>query len=286
MHIGVMTPKGHVGAHVMRLLVQAGERPRALVRDPGTLDPDIAEHADTAALDAWDADSVVAATAGLDALYWVSPTATDRDPVEAHMNAAGNLRAAVQANGIPRVVFQSSGGAEKRHGVGEIDGLAATELALDASGASVTHLRCGYFFTNLFMDLESIQGGELNTAMDLDRPLPWVAPEDIAAVAAVRLLSRSWTGRSVQGVHGPEDLTFRQVAGILTDALGHPVEPRRISDDDVRSTLASFGMSKAQVDAIVMMTVGIRDGYTPEDPRTAATTTPTALKGWAAAHLR
>ncbi|GAA2135570.1 NAD(P)H-binding protein [Glycomyces algeriensis] len=270
---------------MLRLLVQAGVRPRALLRDPGTLDPGIAAHVDTAPLDAWDADSVVDATTGLDALYWVSPTATDRDPVEAHVNAAGNLRAAVQANRIPRVVFQSSGGAEKRHGVGEIDGLAATELALEASGASVTHLRCGYFFTNLFMDLESIKDGTLATAMDLDRPLPWVAPEDVAAVAAVRLLSRSWAGRSVQGVHGPEDLTFRQVAGILTEALGHAVEPRQISDAELRSTLASFGMPAAQVDAIVMMTVGIRDDYTPENPRTIATTTPTALQGWAATHL-
>lgn len=285
MTIGVMTPKGHVGAHVLRLLVQAGVRPRALLRDPGTLEADIAEHVDTAVLDAWDAAGVVDATSGLEALYWVSPTATDRDPVEAHMNAAGNVRAAVQANGIPRVVFQSSGGAEKRHGVGEIDGLAATELALDASGASVTHLRCGYFFTNLFMDLESIRDGALVTAMDLDRPLPWVAPEDIAAVAAVRLLSRSWAGRSVQGVHGPEDLSFRQVAEILTDVLGHAVEPKQISDAEVRSTLNSFGMSESQVDAIVMMTVGIRDDYTPEDPRSVATTTPTTLKGWAATHL-
>jgi NAD(P)H dehydrogenase (quinone) len=63
------------------------------------------------------------------------------------------------------------------------------------------------------------------------------------------------------------------------------VESRRISDDDVRSTLRSFGMSAAQVDAIVMMTAGIRDDYTPELPRVIATTTPTALKSWAATHL-
>lgn len=53
MTIGVMTPRGNVGAHVIRMLVQAGERPRALLRDPSTLDTRIAEYADTATLDAW-----------------------------------------------------------------------------------------------------------------------------------------------------------------------------------------------------------------------------------------
>jgi uncharacterized protein YbjT (DUF2867 family) len=285
MTIGVATPKGHVGTHVLRLLVQAGERPRALLRDPATLDAEIAEHVDVAVLDAWDEATVVEATSGLRGVYWVSPTATERDPLEAHAAAARYISAAVDANGIERVVFQSSGGAEKRHGVGEIDGLAATELALDASSASVTHLRCGYFFTNLLMDADSIHDGVLATAMDIDRPLPWVAPADIAAVATARLLSPSWSGRHVLGVHGPEDLSFRQVAQRLTMILGRTVEAQQLSDDDVRSQLTGFGLPEAHVEAIVMMTVGIRDDFTPENPRSYVTTTPTTLEGWATTHL-
>lgn len=285
MTIGVMTPKGHVGTHVVRLLVQAGERPRVLLRHPASLDPAVAEHVEAVALDAWERDSVVAATRGLDALYWVSPTAMDRDSLEAHATAAHNLAAAIERNGIPRVVFQSSGGAEKRHGVGEIDGLAATELALDAAGASVAHLRCGYFFTNLLMDLEAIHGGELATAMDLDRPLPWVAPADIAAVAVGRLLSTGWSGRHVVGVHGPEDLSFRQVAETLGAVLGRPVAAKQLTDDEVRAQLRGAGLPDANIEAIVMMTAGIRDDYIPEQPRTYATTTPTTLRAWAAEHL-
>lgn len=285
MTIGVATPKGHVGQHVLRLLIQAGERPRALLRVPSTLDPVIAEHVDAVVLDAWDRQTVVDATRGLSGVYWVSPTATDRNPLDAHAAAAANIRAAVVENAIGRVVFQSSGGAEKRHGVGEIGGLAANELALDATGASVTHLRCGYFFTNLLMDLDSIREGVLATAMDIERPLPWVAPEDIAAVATARLLSTGWEGRHVQGVHGPEDLSYRQVAQTLTTVLDHPVRAQQLSDDDVRAELTGFGLSSTQVEAIVMMTAGIRDDYRPETPRSYVTTTPTSLHGWAAAHL-
>ncbi|MDF2992458.1 MAG: NmrA family transcriptional regulator [Microbacterium sp.] len=285
MTVGVVAPKGHVGAHVLRLLVQAGERPRALLRDPATLDPQIGEHVDTAVLDVWDAGTVIEGTRDLDAVYWVSPTATDRDPLEAHARAARNIRAAVETNRIGRVVFQSSIGAEKRHGVGEIDGLAATEVALDASGAAVTHLRCGYFFTNLLLDADAIAQGVLTTAMDLDRPLPWVAPEDIAAVAAARLLSTDWSGRQVQAVHGPEDLSFTGVAEQLSAALGRQVIAQRVSDEVVRDELHGFGLPDALVEATVMMTAGIRDDFTPENPRTYATTTPTGLRGWATAHL-
>ena len=32
------------------------------------------------------------------------------------------------------------------------------------------------------------------------------------------------------------------------------------------------------------MTAGIRDGFTPEQERAYVTTTPTALRGWLAAH--
>ncbi|GAB2603368.1 NmrA family NAD(P)-binding protein [Pseudactinotalea suaedae] len=285
MTTGVMAPKGNVGAHVLRLLIQAGERPRALLRDPGTLDSEVSELVETATCDVGDPQSVIDATAGLSALYWVSPTAMDRDPVAAHREVAEHLSAAVQRNGIERVVFQSSGGAEKRQGVGEIDGLAAIEVALDACGASVTHLRCGYFFTNLLMDAEGIRSGALSTAMDPDRPLPWVAPADVAAVAASRLLGGSWTGRHVQGVHGPEDLSFRDVASVLAEVLGHDVTVNQVSDDDVRTQLASLGMGQDSVEAIVGMTAGIRDDYTPEQPRSYVTTTPTTLRSWASAHL-
>lgn len=285
MTIGVVTPRGRVGSHVLRMLVQAGVRPRALLRDPATLEPAIACHVDAAPVDVWDAPTVAEATRGLEAVYWVSPTAFDRDPLVAHAAAATSICAAIDANGIERVVFQSSVGAEKRRGVGEIDGLAATELALNASSASVTHLRCGYFFTNLLMEMDSIRGGSLGTALKIDHPMPWVAPVDIATVAAGRLLSRDWNGHHVQAIHGPEDLSFVQVARILTSALGHQVTAYQLSDDDVRAALRAFGVPEAQVESIAMMATGLREDFTPDDPRTFVTTTPTSLQSWLATAL-
>ncbi|AYA25496.1 NmrA family NAD(P)-binding protein [Rhodococcus rhodochrous] len=286
MTVAITTPTGNVGRHVVRLVVQAGLRPRVLLRHPSALPSDVREYVDAVRVDQLDANSVVEATEGVDALYWVDPPTSLPDPLDGYRLATESLVAAVRTNGIRRVVFQSSGGAERRRGMGDIDGLALTETALDELGIDVTHLRCGYFLTNLLFDLDSILGGTLTTAMDVDRPLPWVAPEDIAAVATARLLSSDWHGRHVQAVHGPEDLSFREVAAVLGEVLDRSVTVRQVSDDDVRAELEGAGLTPQQVAAIVDMTAGIRDGFVPENPRDYTTTTPTPLAGWARTRLK
>ncbi|ACQ82287.1 NmrA family protein [Beutenbergia cavernae DSM 12333] len=286
MKIAVTTPTGQVGRRLVPLLLQAGERPTLLVRDAARLDPHVRAASDVVELDLGDVDAVVAATAGVDALYWVDPPTQDDDPAAGYARVGAVGAHAVQENGIPRVVFQSSGGADARGGFGEIDGLARTEEMLDATGASVTHLRCGYFFSNLFLDLDSLRGGELTTTLPLDLRIPWVAPADIATVGALRLLSTAWRGRHTQGVYGPADLSFSDVATVVSAAIGRDVVARRVSDDDVAAQLRAFGMSDAQVEGIVGMSRGLRGPHVPEDPRDVRSTTPTTLAGWAFAELR
>jgi len=193
---------------------------------------------------------------------------------------------AIEQHGIGRVVFQSSVGAERRSGTGEIDGLAATELALDATGASVLHLRCGMFFTNLLMDPRALEDGVLRVTLPIDLPLPWVDPRDIGDVAFARLLSPTWARYQVQAVHGPADLSYRQIAAILGEATGRPMAAAQIPDEDLRAALRDAGMGERQVEAMVGMSIGVREDFVPAAPRTVLTTTPTTLRAWAHEHLR
>src|SRR5690606_25388902 len=130
-------------------------------------------------------------------------------------------------------------------------GLAATEVALDGLDTDVTHLRCGYFFTNLLLDIESLKSGRLQTVLPIDAPMAWVAPRDIAEVAALTLLNREWTGHRVQAVHGPEDLSWSQVAGILTQGLGRDVTVERVADEEMRQQYVDAGMPAAMADAVL-----------------------------------
>ena len=94
------------------------------------------------------------------------------DPAAAYAELGAVAARAVVANAIPRTVFQSSVGAERRHGVGEIDGLGRAEELLDATGASVLHLRCGYFFPNLTMQLDNLRDGVVPVLLPVDHPMP------------------------------------------------------------------------------------------------------------------
>jgi hypothetical protein len=90
----------------------------------------------------------------------------------------------------------------------------------------------------------------------------------------------------VQAVHGPADLTWNEVAAVLSTATGVSIEAQRITDDEERAALRDAGMGEVAVEGIVGMGVGTRDGFTPEQPRSVLTTTPSSLAGWAITHLR
>lgn len=280
MRIAVTTPGGNVGHHLTRILLRAGVRPLLLTCHPDHLEAELLEHAEAVAVDTREPAQLVAATRGVDALYWVDPPSDSGDPLADHARATTALLAALGENGIRRVVFQSSVGAEKRLGAGEIDGLAATELALDGLGIDVTHLRCGYFFSNLLFETDALRAGRLQTVLPLDLPMGWVAPRDIAEVAATTLLNPGWSGRRVQVVHGPEDLTWAEVGRLLGEELGREIVVERIADQEMREQMLDAGMPAPMVQAMLGMSTGLRDGFKPEQGRSLISTTPTTLRSW------
>jgi hypothetical protein len=82
----------------------------------------------------------------------------------------------------------------------------------------------------------------------------------------------------VQAVHGPADLTWTDAAAALSTATGRTIEARQITADEQRAA----GLSEVVIEGII----GMSAGFTPEQPRSALTTTPSSLVGWAATHLR
>jgi len=270
------------------MLIQAGVRPTLLARHPARLDRATSEQADVVEADLSDVDVVVRATRNTDALLWIEPPTADpsADPVAWYARLGANAARAVTENGIGRTVFLSSIGAEMRSGAGEIDGLARTEELLDATGATVLHLRCGYFFTNLLGNLDSMRAGVLKAPMAVDYAQPWVDPRDIGEVAAARLLSAGWSGRHVQAVHGPEDLTLSRVAEIISEVTGHRVRAETISKEELRRSLRSAGLGDKQVEGIAGMSAVTCEDFIAEDKRSILTTTSTTLAAWAYVNLR
>lgn len=128
--------------------------------------------------------------------------------------------------------------------------------------------------------------GELGDISGLGRWALFSHPQADDQVATSWLLRTDWTGGHVQAVHGPGDLSWDDALAIVTQATGHAVQARRVTDDDMRANLARAGMNAKQVEVILGVSIGLRGGFTPEQARDATTTIPTTLTAWSYDVLR
>lgn len=284
--IVINTPTGHVGSRVVQLLIQAGVHPTVLVRDPSRLPAEIHSLTDIHQGDLFDERFVVESTKDADALLWVIPeNPKSEDPLGDIRRLGGIAAQAVTRNEVHLTVFLSSGGAEVRKET-LIGALGEVEQMLEETGANLLNLRSGMLFTNLLADAGMLKEGKLVTTTPLDLKSGWNDPRDVGDIAAARLLSPEWTGQLVQHVHGPEDLSYADVAEILGEVLGKPIQPVRIPDGDLLKGLLDSGASAAHADAMIAMLQSVASGELTQSKRSYVTTTPTTLASWAFAHLR
>jgi uncharacterized protein YbjT (DUF2867 family) len=113
-----------------------------------------------------------------------------------------------------------------------------------------------------------------------DRKLPTVATRDIATVAADLFLDHSWSGQESVPLLGPEDLSFNDMARIMSEVLGTPVRFQQISGEAYKANLMGLGMSDAMAQGMLDMAVAKENGLDNAEPRTPQSTTPTSFRQW------
>lgn len=283
MAIVVTTPTGHIGSRVAERLLAAGADVVLLVRHPEKLSEEFRRRATVRQGNTDDPDFVVRATEGADALFWLTPPSLTAPDMRAYYKKfADAVTAALRANRLLHVVNLSSFGAQKPEGVGFITRVGEIERAIDAFAANVLHLRPGAFFENFLIQVEAIRR---DGAIYLPGPgsvrHPMIATRDIGDMAAAKLLDRSWTGRSVLGLHGPADLNYDEAAVIIGAAIGKPVRHVAITPEQFRQAAAGWGASADFIDHYLEMVEGTSRPDAKAELRTPETTTPTTLAEWA-----
>ena len=227
-----------------------------------------------------DADFLTKATQDVDAFFWVTPPGYGSDDVRAFQNRLGKAAAtAIRTNHVPRVVNLSSIGAQFASGVGPINGLHDVEELLDEAADNITHLRPGFFFENLLWQADSIKKwGSISLPISGSQRYPMIATRDIGAVAAGRLTDREWTGHRVRELHGPADLSFDEVAAVLSKVMGRKITFVECDRRTMRQTLLDNAVSENVTDLMLEMYDAVETGkLRPIQPRSAETTTPTTL---------
>ena len=279
----LMGATGHTGGKIAQRLLTAGARVRAIGRNPEKLAMLASAGAEVLAGDSRDPAFLAQAFRGADGVYTLLATDGQAPDYAARQDEEGAAIArAVQASGVRRVVALSSLGADVPEGTGVIAGLHRQEERLrKIAGIDLLLLRPVSFFENLYDALGTIKdAGMLTDTVAPDLPVPMIAAEDIAAVAAQALLARDWTGVAVRELLGQRDISHRDIARLVGKAICQPELPYvQLSEAEMSEALVSAGLSPSFVALYLEMTrafneqrVGPRAGRTPEN------TTPTRFE--------
>jgi uncharacterized protein YbjT (DUF2867 family) len=280
--IVITTPTGTIGQQVLENVLQSGETIRVIVRDPVRLPSQIRNRVEVVQGSHGDIDVVTEAFKGADSVFWLVPPDPRADSVmAAYLDFTRPACDAFRSQGVKQVVVITALG----RGWPKNAGLVTASLAMDdliaSTGVSLRALTMPSFMDNILRQVESIRNqGVFFSPISGDRKLPTCATRDIAAVAAKFLLDHSWKGQASVPVLGPEDLSFNDMAKIMSEVLGKPVRFQQIPFEAFKARLTERGMSEAMAQATVDMFVAKNEGLDNAEPRTPQGTTPTSFRQW------
>lgn len=98
---------GYVGGRLVPVLLELGHHVRTTTSDPDRKQPWWRDRVETVVMDALDADQVVTACEGVDAIYYLIHGMGGDDFAETDRVAAASFAAAVRRHGVARVVYLS-----------------------------------------------------------------------------------------------------------------------------------------------------------------------------------
>ncbi|WP_028936684.1 NAD(P)H-binding protein [Pseudonocardia spinosispora] len=200
---------GNVGGAVLRQLLDAGERVRAVTRNPATAT--LPSGADVVGGDLLEPRSLCEAFTGVERVFLFPSPET-----------AAEVVTLAAANGVRRVVLLSSSSVvqgddnpiSRRH--------STVEDALRDSGLGTTFVRPGGFATNTLAWAPSIRAESVVRAPFARSSTNLIHEADIAAVAVAALLEDGHDGAAYE-LNGAGALTQVEQANLIGEAIGRQV---------------------------------------------------------------
>ncbi|MDA6072493.1 NAD(P)H-binding protein [Flavobacterium sp. AC] len=202
-----------------------------------------------------------------DAVFAMTPPNMGRVNIIANTTAAGQAFAtAIKETGVKRVVMLSSIGADLSHGNGPIAGLHNIEkIYKTLENVSLTFLRAGFFYTNLYNDVPMIKGaGIIGSNYGATTKIPFVHPEDIA-IAVAEELQKIESGINIRYIVS-DVRTPNDVAQTLGLAIGKPELPWiEFTDEQALVGMKEAGLPLEMAELYAEMGSGLRSGKIQED---------------------
>lgn len=288
--IVVTTPTGQIGHQVLHNLLTSSEPLRVIVRDPSRLSPRVRERVEVVQGSHGDPEVVTRAFAGADSVFWlVSPDPHAESVEAAYVGFSRPACDAFKRQGVKRVVGVSAfgRGAAVSGKAGNVTASLAMDDLIASTGISYCALAAAPFMDNLLRQVESIKNqGMFFDVISGNLKQPTCATRDIAAVAARLLLDHSWSGVASRPVLGPEDLSYNDMAQIMSEVLGKAVRFQQIPAEALKARLLQGGRSEAMTQGYLDMCAAYDQGLATTELRSAESATPTSFRQWCEEVLR
>jgi uncharacterized protein YbjT (DUF2867 family) len=282
--IVITAPTGDVGHQVLANLLKADAPVRVIVRNPCKLSDDVRAHVEVVKGSHADAEVVNRAFAGADALFWLLPPDPHAESLEAaYVDFTRPAAAALKTQGVKRVVCISALGRGTPFAgkAGHVTGSLAMEDLIASTGVALRTLTMPAFMDNMARRAGAIKSqGLFSSPISGDLKQPTCATCDIAAVAARWLLNESWSGQEDVAVLGPANISFNDMAEIMSDVLGKPVHFQQITFEAYKAQFLRFGFSEAMAQGMTDMMYAKNQGLDLGVARTSENTTPTSFRQW------
>ena len=265
---------GNVGSSVAETLLEKGEDVTVVTRSADQVSEWEQKGAKVAVADVMDTRKLHEVfKSGQRAFLLNPPGDFAKDNVTAEKRTVASILSALENSGIEKVVAESTYGAQKGDGIGDLGVLYEFEEGLRKLSIPADIIRAAYYMSNWEMSLESAKKeGVVHTFYPPDFKLPMVSPKDIGRIAA-RFLIEDSDGVKTHYVEGPEEYSSADVAEAFGKALGKTVEAVQIPPDRWFETLKQTRFSDIAASSMVKMTeLTLEAVESPESPMRGATT--------------
>ncbi|WP_294304237.1 NAD(P)H-binding protein [uncultured Chryseobacterium sp.] len=284
----VTTPTGNTGSLILQQLAEQRQEVRVFVRDPEKIPAAVLEKVEVATGSLLDEYEFTKALQGCDTIYFCVPQSNTQEDVNVYYEEFAEVASRAITNaGTKRVVYLSGGGKVNHLQAGLLTALHRSEDIISQSGASVRALRCPVFFETLLYQKNSLKElGSFSLPIDGNYPFPQIAIKDIAAKAVEFLADPTWTGVEGFAIHGPEELSYNEIALQMSELMGKPIRFQQVSEQDyIKTLLEKHHTSEAFAISLTEMLTAIGNGLHDTEKRIETSKTATTIKEWMGENL-
>jgi NAD(P)H dehydrogenase (quinone) len=253
---------GRVGGSTAESLLAAGKKVRGIVRDKARAGHWAEQGVELLHGSLDDIAVLTEAFRGSDGVFVMVPPYFAPAPgyPETKRDVA-NIRSALVAAKAKKVVYLSSVGAQRQHGLGLITQSHILEEEMRTLPSANAFIRAAWFLENYQWDVQPArERGEIDMYLTPDRSLSMVATQDIGELAA-KTLQQEWNGNRVLELEGPQKYSPTAAAVAFSRLLGRPVTGNPIPRSEWHRLFVQQGTAADRTAPRIEMLDGFNSGW-------------------------